>query len=55
MADLVDYKDKLFEGPDAVPTYGTVASDGLSRSDISTTVKKYDSIPIGPDHEAPYF
>lgn len=46
MVGLVDFKDKLFEGLGAVPTYGTVASDGLTWSDISTTAKKCDSIPM---------
>lgn len=40
MVGLVDFKDKLFEGPVVVPTYGTVAPDGLSWSDISKTAKK---------------
>lgn len=48
MVGLVAFKDKLFEAPGAVPTYVTVSSDDhdLSWSDISTTAKKCDSIPM---------
>jgi len=47
MVDLVDFKEKLlFEEPNAIPTYGTVASNGLSWSDISTAAKKGSSIPM---------
>ena len=46
MVGLVDFKDRLFEGPSAVPAYGIVVSDGLSWSDISTAAKKGGSIPM---------
>lgn len=46
MVGLVDFKDKRFEAPSAVPTYDTVASGGLSWSDISTAAKKGGSIPM---------
>lgn len=45
MVDLVDFKDKLVEGSNAVPTYGAGSSGGLSRSDISTAAGKGGSIP----------